>query len=486
MPLEQHAYINLNTQLLCKTTGWQNNCGLNCLTHFLYQQLSQGELQKNFATNPEYQALLVTFQEYYQLPQTPTWEDIKQLLDNYPVPTDKEAIFAPVLRQHLGKKLASLPDVTWDTDAAATISEYLKTGKVKDVALPLFHANEAWLEELKTKYDRSQRRITSQIITESERAHVIEQDRLGNKGIPSEERIREQVIFNRTNALQDSILAQAKSYWLAEGSLRYADTMGKLDNAEMVSAEQLSLLAYSLSIGLEVYTPASIEDAKKRPEVGKITHGAQNLPDRAYPLTFRVHNHGVHWEFESPNKDLAQVARHNQYYPETFVASELVNSEALSGQFKIFGDLAPLEVNQMIKAAVHSALENRSAMELEQPPATLFTSSPKRKQESMSPSPKSMSNSEFKQLEFNANQAMNTLVNVLDHQRRSGKINDNNQKALFEFYFNAFETELKKGPSDASSEKIQALVEEIKHHALPEMKKHAHIPESPQPKRPKK
>jgi hypothetical protein len=134
--------IGLNENLLCKTTGWQNNCGLNCLTHFLYSKLEKDELQKLFEHNAEYNALLETFREYYALPDSPTWDDIKNILTSLETPADREAVFAPVLRKHLGNVMARKPAVLWDTEGTSALSEYLTTGEINDVAGPIILANQ--------------------------------------------------------------------------------------------------------------------------------------------------------------------------------------------------------------------------------------------------------------------------------------------------------------------------------------------------------
>lgn len=441
--------LPIKTELLCSTTGWQNNCGLNCVVHYFDYLLKTNQLEQ-FTLNPEYAALLDTFQAYYQLSEKPKWQDIKRLLDNYSNPTDKEAILAPVLRQHLGKKLNQMAQETWDLDAAAAISEFLVEGKVQDIALPLYHANKTWLERLKTKYDRSQRRITSQIITENERLQAMTQ--LGEKKppieFPTEKQIKAQVEFNRKNAIQDNILAEAKNYWLSDGNRLYAERMGDLSKAEMVSADQLSVLCESLSIGLEVYTPASLERARLNPNVAKLTHGAQNLPKKEYPLSLKVHNRGVHWEYEEPSQNAAAVASHNQFYEER------------NGEFNTLEEEGET-LNHLIRASVVSTLNTS--------PKPAVTTPPKR-----TPSPEN--------LEIVANSAMDKLINYLDNQHRTGALSDNEQKELFEYYFTAFENELSKG-KNASKKNVEAVAEEIKHHNLKRMREHlTPLPKSKKPK----
>ncbi len=375
------AIINLDRNFLCRATGWQNNCGLNCLAHFLDHLLKTDFLQDNLSADPEYLALLDTFQEYYELDKPPTWQEVKALLDSYPVATDKEGILAPVLRLHLGKILTRIPEVTWDTDAAAAISDFITTADVKDVALPIYHSNVVWFEYLRGQYNERLEALNGEDITEAQASQARIQLLANNKGMPNEQQIAELVLFSRKNQLLDSIIDEAKPFWLAIGNPNYGHRMGRLENAESVSAEQLSLLTESLSIGLEVYTQASIEDAQKRPEVGARTHGAQNLPEKDFLLTLRVFNSGAHWEYEEPTKDLQRLAAHNKYYPATSMTRQFMSNANLSGQFKLFADNASSNVAETIKKAVQRNFAGPVAAALEEieedlsvPPAIAFRS----------------------------------------------------------------------------------------------------------------
>lgn len=221
----------LNKDLLCETTGWHNNCGLNCLTHFLYSKLETGELQKAFLNHPEYEALLTTFQEYYQLKTKPTWDQIKTLLQNLEAPHDREAILAPVLRKRLSQTLLDDKQKIWDTTATAAFSQYLTTGKVEDVARPVFYSNQAYFEALKAEYD----------------------NKINNDSNQDQE------------ALLNTYLKTAEAYWLninKGGCELYADYIGDLKKGEMISADSLKLYCSKLSIGAEVYTDDSFRPYK--------------------------------------------------------------------------------------------------------------------------------------------------------------------------------------------------------------------------------
>ncbi|HRE32873.1 MAG TPA: hypothetical protein PLD88_12920, partial [Candidatus Berkiella sp.] len=309
--------IDLN--LLCKTTGWHNNCGLNCLTHFLYEKLHQGELQAYSSKNPEYIALLDTFQSYYQLPERPSWDEIYQILTTYPNATDREAILSPVLRQHLGNILPKHSEMVWNTDAAGAISEYLTTGEINDIAAPLIQANQVFINGLKTTFENRLQHLTRIIATEEEKANAT--IKLANAKPPrtiNDASIQEYVEFQRRNALEDQLREETKDYWLREGMQRYANYIATLDHSVMISADQLGLLGQSLDIGIEIYTPSSISAAENNPHIAAATHGAQNIPDGDFRWQLKIYNAGVHWEYEEPSSSLSEAQKHNQSYPNEF------------------------------------------------------------------------------------------------------------------------------------------------------------------------
>ncbi len=275
---EAQHLINLNVNKICKTLVLFHNCGFSCLAHFLCHKLESNELQQKFANDPEYRSLLETFQEYYRLSPTPTWDDIAKLFLNYDVPSDRELIFSPVLRMHLGKVL--MKDLNkLEAEASAIFSDYLQNGKVKDIALPFYAANEKMMLEMKKQYDK-------------------------DKNL-------------------DAHLEKAKTFWYEEGAKRYIDYLA--NSTAFISADHLTFLTNALQITLEVYTPQSIAAAQAKLETAKLTHGMQNTPDKEYPWKLRVYNHGVHWEFEEMTLSDKKVTEHNRFYQ---------NEKNLLGQFK--------------------------------------------------------------------------------------------------------------------------------------------------------
>ncbi len=304
--------IMLNEKLICKTSAVNNNCGLNCLTHFLYSKLQSGEAQFIHSDNPDYKALLETFQEYYSLENKLNLDELKKLLDEFNNPIDREIVMAPVLRQHLSKVLKGAAQELY-AEAPAAISEYLREGVIEGVSAPLINANKTFFQQLKNTYDQEMVNINHRPVDSYEREVAAQQLKIKSATI-NEENILDQVLFNRKNELLDSLESNAKAYWFSEGCSNYADYIGNLSKAIEVSADHLTILCQHLSIGVEVYTQDSIDTAKTNDRIRNITHGAQLLPAEEYPWLMRVYNSGIHWEYEEPDGSLIKVREHNQYY----------------------------------------------------------------------------------------------------------------------------------------------------------------------------
>lgn len=95
------------------TTGWFNNCGLNCFSHFLIDKLVHGtdtDRQVFTKRDPVIDtSLLASFREYYHLqnlkPEFGLADLQKMFTTAYTDPIKQEMIMAPVLRIHLAKKI---------------------------------------------------------------------------------------------------------------------------------------------------------------------------------------------------------------------------------------------------------------------------------------------------------------------------------------------------------------------------------------------
>lgn len=304
-------YIYLNLANIKKTTGWHNNCGFNCLTHFILSKLESDELSPEILTSPEYQEILKLFQQYYNLSKQPTWDVIRAIINEYTTPTDREFIFGPVFRQYLEELLLKNTDILWDTIGSVSFSDYMMTGKVKDNALSVYASNSQVLDDIRYRFQNEidKAKTLPASIDEIEIAQT--QIFIKTEAYPQWDQVLPQIHFQRINDIQDKFQNEAKIYWMNEGCQHYANLMGSLMDDQQMSAEQFELIANTLKITLEVYTQASIQYALNHIETAKITHGMQNVPETNYPLNLRVYNWGGHWEFEGAGSD---IGIHNEYY----------------------------------------------------------------------------------------------------------------------------------------------------------------------------
>lgn len=308
-----------------KTSGWHNNCGLNCLTHFLVGKLKTGDVQQTFADNPSYQSLLTTFQEYYELPNVPTWNELNTLFNTLNVPTDYEAIFGPVLRLQLGKLLQVDPEDLWIRLASEAFCEYINTGKAEDSAQTIYNSNKDWFDQHRLLYLIKHKEDQAKFITSEEialvRAHF---ESCTPPKDTSIENLCTHVLFKREQDLLTQFQEEGKTMWLNTGCESYAKYMGQLSNDALVSADQLQLLAKYLSIGVEISTST----------------GDLILPEDGFHWVLRVHNSGLHWTFypfELFHTVIADsIQKHNLCYPSSFQEDEFLNNESLSGKFKIY------------------------------------------------------------------------------------------------------------------------------------------------------
>ncbi|MCS5710930.1 hypothetical protein [Candidatus Berkiella aquae] len=363
--------LQLDFTKLCKTTGWHNNCGLNALTHFLVAKLSafsNSELDIFLSENPEYLSLLASFNEYYGLTQEHGWHDVLDLLRAHPVPTDQEAIFAPVLRKHLGKALMEHQEALWDTDASMAVSDYIKHGTVADVAQPVYRSNKEYLDGLKKRFEEALIEALNTPPTERELATARSAlaNHSDNKANPqykmTEEEILRHVIFQRRNTIEDEFVPIAQIEWLTNGCQRYANYIADMNNSVMVSADHLQFLCEKLNIGAEVYTLESMRHALLHNGLAEYTGGAQSMPQREFPWVIKVFNMGLHWIYQEPNNDVEKAREHNQYYPNEMMEA-FFTDEKQSGKFKLYGGRSISK--ELIIAEVKCQFGEISSTELE-------------------------------------------------------------------------------------------------------------------------
>jgi len=303
--LENTENLKLNKDKICKATGWHNNCGLNCLTHLLKAKLDNNELEEIFS-QPAYLRILESFKMFYKLDFTPSWSQIKTLLNNYANPIDHEAILSPVLRYYLGSFLFNQAPLLWENEGQGAFSEYIEKGAVMDVYIPIYNSNMTLMKTLRNQYLKELEFIEKDPFSEKEKE--IANIALNRNNIPerlrTENKIKEQILFNRKNDLLEKIVNEGKESWLKGGCKNYALYIGELLNSVMVSGEHLQLLCQHLNIGLSLY--------------------GQNYeliysPNQGTLWNFKVINSGLHWEYESIHDD---VNEHNKFYSDQYFNEE--------------------------------------------------------------------------------------------------------------------------------------------------------------------
>lgn len=360
---QAQAMIGIDMNKICQTSGWYNNCGLNCMTHFMFTKLSslpKNQFAKFLKDNPEYDAFLSTFQNYYGLKQKPNWAVVLDLLADH-TRSDREAIFAPVLRSHIGKIMPTFANEFWETKFAGAISDYIKTGSRTDVANAVYVSNKAFFEKYKAQFDAALEKAKKAQPTKAERQKALKNLQLKqtNKDfegfVITEEAILDNIELQRISKLEDKMLPLAKAHWLTKGCKDYADYVADLETAEMISADQLQWLGERFNIGVEVYTPDSMTHAISHPELAKTNQGMQWKPEGNFKWMMRVHNRGVHWTFEEANQSQAARDEHN---------ARFYNDGDKSSQYKSLRSIS--ETTKAIKQAIQERM-NAPKMLLHKP-----------------------------------------------------------------------------------------------------------------------
>lgn len=362
-----YKHIQFDFANVCKTTGWYNNCGLNCLTHFMFDKLSaisEKDFDVFLVENPEYIALADTFKRYYDLKENISWQEILRILREHTVPTDKEAIFAPVLRLHLGKVLGENAEILLNTDAS-TVSDYITGGVLADVAQPVYAANKAFYDSLRQDFQvtfeaslKANSHATDEELIAAEFALKDNNDHKKIKDYqPSGMDILKYVIFKRKSDLESQYYDVAQDHWFQEGCKKYADYMANMNNQVMVSADQLQFLAGHFNINVDVFTPGSLAAALDNELTAQFTHGAQSISELPRQWTLKVINNGNHWTFQQPDSKLELTTQHNRHY-------ESGRTNEMLGKYKIHTGQAATK-DRMI-AEVRCLLGEISSVELEE------------------------------------------------------------------------------------------------------------------------
>ena len=371
-----------NQTLKCNTSGWHNNCGLNCMSHFLVYKLDQSSDQQLSQLPEEYQNLLATFQEYYGLKERPTWKQVKALLKEYHSPVDHERILAPVLRLHVSKILQRdrYNNEYEFTDVLGNVlknEESLNVGSLSD----MYNAHKEFYQKIKSEFNRflksSEYGLSIADENKSANEKLIRREALKNLGnkLPragdaafkkekqemdsavdpvdkeNKEKTLQEKINNSAKAMIEAEIAKIKKTgkkysqleldreikiarkdaFLTDKKLdsilkeywspnlqRSANLLGNIENSVMLSLPQLGILANELGIDLTVYSPRY--DRPYKPE-GYNNAGKQG--------TLKVYNSGEHWTYEEPAGNKANADAHNKSHDDMslrLLSAENINS----------------------------------------------------------------------------------------------------------------------------------------------------------------
>ncbi len=313
------SYIDFDFSRKRQVSGWHNNCSLNCLTHYLIALLENKDSYQKLISSKTLNNFLKEIQKYYSLSDTPSIKDVLSIIQKYPAPTDREAIFGPVLRKALEEVIIKNAKQSWETLGSAAFSEYLNSSTVQDVAQPIIMSNQSWIDEFKKKYEAESASIKAQKPTlDEQEIALVKIYEKAPQLIPTDQQIQNEVNFQRQIAIEDKYLGIARAYWMNAGCKNYAALMGDLNKNQVVSIDQFDLLTNEFGIGLEVYTPDSIKAASLNVKVAKETKGIFRKPLGASTWIMKVFNGGNHWELQDPDTNIIRAQKntlhHNEYY----------------------------------------------------------------------------------------------------------------------------------------------------------------------------
>ncbi len=199
--------IKFNRKNQASTSGWYNNCGINCLAHFIAAEL----VSKTFDAHkdsPETKLFLACFDEFYHCEGFGTPDNLRKLLKKYPHPKDREKILSPVLRIYLKKiLLQETAESSWRAlpkkkgGENFTVDELVEHGNIEPqfrdfLNSPTDETNEASIkanltaiQELKREYEKAKQKLAIATISAEERTAA------------------EKILLNNTYVEQPAILA---------------------------------------------------------------------------------------------------------------------------------------------------------------------------------------------------------------------------------------------------------------------------------------
>lgn len=396
----------------CQASGWCNNCGLNCFSHFLAEKVLSGEIAKR-AKTPEYQQLLQSFQEYYNIPHKVSFDNIKEILLSYakppkpPNPLDVEAILAPVLRFHMGKNLWRV-DEAWEGDYEYNLgSDKFEGVKIQfgrflqgvdlegsESAVNANRGNEKLLvirdaytserelslkqlfseDELKKVEGELRKQYASRpawlaiinnekpekilkLISESKAldANMKILSSLGNNLTPDhiaklkQQLIQDRITFRRKEEIFAKYENMMQQFWKAEGYQNYIDWIKMAENRESVSIQELGQLGKNLGIDISLPTPTKDAEGNISFSNDDFSYLLLNGDKNKENWQLKLANlEGNHWEYEGSSQ--AAARDHNQYYEGNDTSHFGIRRPAESEDLEI-AEEAELESEQSVQPA---------------------------------------------------------------------------------------------------------------------------------------
>lgn len=263
---------------LSRTGTKGNNCGLNCVVHFLAAELMDPNMKAQdlaaLYRKEGYADFLKSFESYYPKLKPVTPELLKNICKAYPHPKDRETIFCPPARKTLGSamkkefiertKKSVAADIPEYNAFTSDVLQYVATGSTNSKHYANFYAlqaNSKWVHE-----------------------------NFGKNGPLERPKINEtQEIFEKRR--QDAI----SNYFFNQGFNKYVDFISDPKNAALISSEELGRFTDSLGINLTVY---------KAPDLVWKPSDIDNFPQNR---KLEIHNNGIHWDLVAANKESADA-----------------------------------------------------------------------------------------------------------------------------------------------------------------------------------
>jgi len=244
-------------------SGWNNNCGLASIAHFLQEKIDAKKLP-TFLKKTPYQKLLASFRKIYQNPRL-TWNEIQNVLQTYAHPYDKGAIWSLALRDCLQEA-------------------FLNNKSYRKLLLNQFEAVISALLDGKSLDNLS--RDYGNIIESNKDffelilLHIKKRDGKSLRQIKKE-------IYN---------IDLIEKYWKQIGYLQYCIFLGvgKKGNMPMLTADEMSEFCKFLKIRLNVYGPNSSEKEVDFSTPYRTVKGYSQIIGRIGKLNLKNFNN--HWE----------------------------------------------------------------------------------------------------------------------------------------------------------------------------------------------